>query len=157
MRANAMKTLLEEIAELRALPVAELVARYESAFGRTPRAKHREWLWKRIAWRLQEERLGGLSSIAKQRLEGLIDAIDIPLDERARSVTGRLVARPKQTPQATLVRVWRGREIRATPVEGGFDVDGVLYRSLSAAARAITGTNWNGRLFFGLTGRRRAQ
>jgi hypothetical protein len=53
--------------------------------------------------------------------------------------------------------VWRGREIRATPVDGGYEVEGVLYGSLSAAASAITGTRWNGKLFFGLTSKRKAQ
>jgi len=152
-----MKPITEEIADLRALPTDELVARYEAAYGKPPRARNREHLWKRIAWKLQEQRFGGLSSVARDRLEALIAQIDIPLAERTRTVTGRLSARPKASTTATLVRTWRGREIRATPVDGGFDVDGVLYRSLSAAARAITGSNWNGRLFFGLTDRKKAQ
>jgi hypothetical protein len=152
-----MKSITEAIAELRALPSEELVSRYEAVCGKPPRVRNREHLWKRIAWKLQEQRFGGLSGVAKERLEVLIAQIDIPLDERTRNVTGRLAARPRATTSATLVRVWRGREIRATPVHGGFEVDGVLYRSLSAAASAITGTRWNGKLFFGLTSKRKAQ
>lgn len=152
-----MKSIAEEVAKLRTLSVADLVARYEAAFGKTPRVKHKEYLWKRIAWKLQEQRFGGLSSVARDRLESLIAEIDIPIDECRRSVTGRLQARPKATTVATVSKVWRGTEFRATPVEGGYDVNGVLHRSLSAAAFAITGTKWNGRLFFGLTKARRAQ
>ena len=48
-----MKSITDEIGELRGLPIPELVARYEAAFGRAPRVRHREYLWKRIAWRIQ--------------------------------------------------------------------------------------------------------
>ncbi len=152
-----MKSIAEEIGELRALPISELVTRYEAAFGRAPRVRHREFLWKRVAWKLQEQRLGGLSTVAKERLDRLIAEIDIPLDECTRSATGRLRSPPKASTTATIVRTWRGTEYRATPVPGGYDVNGVLHRSLSAAAQAITGTKWNGRLFFGLTKPRKAQ
>jgi hypothetical protein len=46
------RTIPEEIDELRAMDVASLVARYEAVFGRAPRVKHREFLWKRIAWKI---------------------------------------------------------------------------------------------------------
>ncbi len=152
-----MKSIAEEIVALRALPVADLIARYEAAFGKPPRVRHREFLWKRIAWKIQERRFGGLSTVAKDRLEVLISEIDIPIEERTRTATGRLQARPTATTVATIVKNWRGTEYRATPVQGGYEVNGVLHRSLSAAAQAITGTKWNGRLFFGLTKARRAQ
>jgi hypothetical protein len=152
-----MKSIAEEVAALRALPVSELIARYELAFGQPPRVRHREYLWKRVGWKIQEQRFGGLSTAAKDRLEGLIAQIDIPIDEHMRTATGRLLARPTATTGATLVKNWRGTEYRATPVQGGYEVNGVLHRSLSAAAQAITGTKWNGRLFFGLTKTRRAQ
>src|SRR6185295_2101112 len=135
-----MKSIVGEIAELRTLPVADLVARYEAAFGKAPRVRHREYLWKRVAWKIQERRFGGLSTVAKDRLEALISEIDIPIDERMRSATGRLQARPRATTAATIVKVWRGTEFRATPVEGGYEVNGVVHASLSAAAYAITGT-----------------
>ncbi len=152
-----MKSVAEEIVALRALPISELVARYELAFGKAPRVRQPEFLWKRIAWKIQEQRFGGLSTVAKDRLEALIAEIDIPIAERTRDVTGRLQSRPTTTTVATLVKNWRGTEYRATPVQGGYEVNGVLHRSLSAAAQAITGTKWNGRLFFGLTKTRRAQ
>ena len=63
------KTIPEEIAELRAMAVPELVARYEAVFEKAPRVKHRSWLWRRIAWKIQEQRLGGLSTVAKAKLE----------------------------------------------------------------------------------------
>lgn len=151
-----MRSIAAEIETLRAAPVADLVARYAEVYGRPPRVKHREWLWKRIAWKIQERRYGGLSEVAKRRLKELIADIDLPLEDRSRTVTGALRRPAGQTAPAlgtVIVREWRGQEIRVTVVTDGFDWEGRVYRSLSAVARAVTGTKWNGRLFFGLSKR----
>ena len=152
-----MKSIPQEIAALRAMAVPELVERYEAVFGKPPRVKHREHMWKRIAWRIQEQRFGGLSQVAKRRLDELIAEIELPLGQR--TVNGKVArSRPGDPPVGTtLTRVWKGHEVRATAVEGGWEHDGVAYRSLSAVAKAVTGSHWNGRLFFGLTPRRRAR
>ena len=150
------KSITQEIAELRAMGVPELAERYETVFGRPPRVKHRDWLWRRIAWKIQEQRFGGLSEVAKRRLDELIAELDLPLSKE-RAVRGRL-ARPGDPPLGTtLTRVWKGREVRTTAVESGWEHDGVVHRSLSAVAKAVTGSHWNGRLFFGLKSRRRAR
>ena len=49
-----------------------------------------------------------------------------------------------------LLREWQGRTHHVTVVAGGFEYDGRVWRSLSAIARAITGSAWSGPLFFGL-------
>ena len=151
------------IAELRTLNVASLMERYEAAFGRPPRIKHREWLWRRIAWKVQEQRFGGLSTVAKRRLDELIAELDLPLGNNGTTVRGEVregrggSRRPTDPVLGTtLTRTWKGREIAATRVEGGWEHDGVVYRSLSAVAKAVTGSHWNGRLFFGLTKRKGA-
>lgn len=145
-----MKPVAEEIAELRAMTGGELVERYVQLFERQPRCKHPAWLLPRCAWRVQELRFGGLSDAAKARLEALIAEIDFPID----SVRGRATAPPSGTPGTTVSRVWRGREVRATSIEGGrWEHDGAVYRSLSAVAKHVTGSHWNGKLFFGLTRR----
>ncbi len=153
----ACRPITEEIAELRGMTVADLVVRYEQVFGKPPRAKHREWLWRRIAWRIQEQRFGGLSNVAKRRLDELIGELDVPLGER--TVRGKMNVRAKPGDPAmgtSLVREWRGTEVTATRVEGGWECDGVVHRSLSAVAKAMTGSHWNGKLFFGLTKRKGA-
>jgi hypothetical protein len=152
--------MIDEINELRAMEVPALVERYREVHGKEPRVRHKAFLWKRIAWRIQEQKFGGLSEAAKRRLEELIAEIDLPLGDRARTVTG--VLRPKRAPKGpavgtTIAREWRGQQITVRVVEGGFEWNGVAYRSLSAVAKAITGTHWNGRLFFGLAGRRVAR
>jgi hypothetical protein len=141
-----------EIAELRAMRVPELVERYAAVFGKPPRCKQPTWLWRRIAWKLQEQRFGGLSVAAKARLEELIAEIELPRG------TGRVVCETVKrvgstTPGTTVSRFWKGRQIRATAVEGGWEHEGTFYKSLSAVAKTITGSHWNGKLFFGLTRR----
>ncbi len=59
------------------------------------------------------------------------------------------------SPGTVITRTYRGRELRLLVLSDGFELDGVHYRSLSEAARAATGSRWNGRLFFGLTERKR--
>lgn len=149
-----MKPISEELAELRALRVPELVERYVAVFGRLPRCKQPTWLFKKIAWRIQEQRFGGLSKRAQERLEELIAEIDIDLGaERARV---KAPARNGTVLGATVSRVWKGRTVFATSVDGGWEHEGAVYRSLSAVAKHVTGSHWNGRLFFQLT-KRRAQ
>ena len=153
-------TITEEIQELRGMPVPALVIRYETEFGKPPRSKHREHLWRRIAWKIQERRFGGLSQVAKAKLDELIGELDLPLGQKPQVVTGEIGKKSKPGMPAVgtvLTRVWRGTEIRATVVENGIEHDGVVHRSLSAAACAITGSHWNGRLFFGLTVRKGAR
>ncbi len=151
-----MKPIAEEIEELRTMSVAELAPRYEEVFGRPPRVKHREWLWKRIAWKVQEQRFGGLSDVAKRRIDELIAEMDLPLGDDRRTVAGAL-RRPERPDGpavgTTLVRRWHGHDVHVRVVEGGYEHEGVIHKSLSATARAITGSHWNGRLFFGLTSR----
>ena len=146
---------LREINELRAMTVPELVVRYESVWGKPPRSKHKAFLWKRIAWKLEEARTGGLSTRAKARLEELMAEIKIDFENRSRTVSGALTktaARHRLSPGTTLIRQWRGQQISVRVLETGqLDWNGALYGSLTAVAKAVTGSHWNGRLFFGLT------
>ena len=145
-----MKSVATIINELRAMPVSDLVIEYESAFGKPPRVKHREWLWRKIAWRIQEQRFGGLSSVAMKRLDELIADLDIPLTTGS-TATGKIRSGP--ITGTTVRRVWKGIEIETVRIEGGWEYDGRVYRSLSAVAKAVTGAHWNGKLFFGLSRR----
>ena len=155
------KSITEEIAELRAMPTNKLVDRYRALFGHPPRVKHREHLWKRCAWKVQEQRFGGLSEVAKRRLDELIAEIRLPIEETQRTVTGRLRANGRSskagtTPVgSTLTRQWRGEEVRVQVVEGGFEHEGVVHRSLSAVAKAVTGSHCSGPAWFGLAPRRK--
>ncbi len=155
---TSRKTIAEEIAELRAMDVPRLVERYEALFGKPPRVRHKDWLWKRIAWKLQERRLGGLSKVAKARLEELIADIELPLAESTAKASAETSRDPKALlPGTYLMRIWHGQQIRVRVLDNGFDWDDQVFRSLSAVARAVTGAHWNGRLFFGLTKRKKTR
>ena len=153
-----MSDVTQEIEDLRQMATGDLVVRYEALFGKPPRRRNREHLWKRCAWKIQEQRFGGLSKVAKRRLEELVGEIDVPLGGQQRTVSGHLnvhVRPADHTVGTVFTRTWHGREVRTVAVEGGYECDGVVYRSLSAVAKAVTGAHWSGRRFFGLTQRKK--
>lgn len=149
-------TISEQIAALEKATTDELIAQYTELHGKGPRTRNRTWLQRRLAWKIQEQAFGGLSAPARAKLEDLIGRIDGPLGTGSPTVTRKMQpVRKPGTPSVgtTLVRVWRGTEYRVQVRDNGYELDGVLHRSMSAAAKAITGTHWNGKLFFGLTSR----
>ena len=153
----ASRSIAEEIAALRAMQVPELVERYEAVFGKRPRVKHQNWLWRRIAWKVQEQRFGGLSEVAKRRIDELIAELHVPLTGE-RTVRAKVQSHNGNLVTGTmLTRVWKGREIHATRTEEGWECESVVYRSLSAVAKAITGSHMSGPAFFGLTKRKRTR
>ena len=109
-----------------------------------PRTKSREWLIRRLAYRVQEERFGGLSATAKARLEQLVAEIEIPAAPPTNKNGDGLAI------GTVLVRAWRDRELRLEVTDEGYTLDGKVYGSLSAAAKAATGAHWNGRAFWGV-------
>ncbi|MBI3818423.1 MAG: DUF2924 domain-containing protein [Planctomycetes bacterium] len=145
------------VEELRKLSTDDLVAKYHEVYGKAPRIKHREFLWKRIAWKLTENDLGGLPNVAKARVEELVAQINIPRSESRRTVAGKL--KPSQGAASlkvgtVLQKTWRDQVIRVRVTEAGFEHNGETYKSLSAVAKAVTNTHWNGLLFFGLRERK---
>lgn len=97
-----------------------------------------------IAYRLQEKRLGGLSRESKRLLQQAIAIAQ--WDNAAAPPTRRL------SPGTRLVRDWHGTGHTVTVLDDGFEYDGRTWRSLTAIAKAITGSHRNGPAFFGLTG-----
>jgi hypothetical protein len=151
MKAASDPAVLAELARLEKLPSAELVAEYRRLFGEEPRCRHRVWLFRNCAWRVQELAYGGLSQAAQGRLAQLMAEVRIP------GIDGPALAAPVRPPDPTappvgtvLEREWRGQRIRVTATAAGYDLDGRTFRSLSAIAQHVTGTKWNGRAWFGL-------
>jgi len=140
------------LAQLAALPnksTAELKQLWRELHDREPASLNREFLIKRLAYRIQELEHGGLSARAEAKLDRLIAEEDLRLK-------GKQPVRRGDRPIAgtRLVRQWQGVEHTATVLVDGFEYQGRPYRSLSAIARAITGTRWNGPLFFGIRNHR---
>ncbi|RKY19804.1 MAG: DUF2924 domain-containing protein [Planctomycetota bacterium] len=146
-----MTTLASQIAQLPHLPLAELVTRYTAAFGTEPPIRQSVWLWRRLAWQMQADARGGLSDAATARLETLT----AQLPRTTRPVEG--IRRPGDlVPGQHLERPYKGNTVRVAVLDSGFEWDGATYTSLSAVAKAVTGSkSINGRLWFGLTKRKR--
>lgn len=156
----------QKVSELRRMTVGDLRREYAEVFGEQTRSFHKEFLVRRIAWRIQANAEGGLPERARRRaLEIATDSdlrmrapgparVPIPLATTApvgTVVTKRLEVPPDERlpmPGARLTRVYRGRTIEVDVLPNGFEYEGTVYRSLSAVAQAVTGAHWNGYLFF---------
>ena len=140
-----MTELIARIAALKTTPTPDLQAQWRELFESEPPRRNRGYLESRIAYRIQELEHGGLSPATIARLEALGDELDGgDATVRKRRVDDRPVAGTR------LIREYQGVEHCATVLADGFEYQGRPYKSLSAVARAITGTRWNGPLFFGL-------
>ncbi|MTH60040.1 DUF2924 domain-containing protein [Paracoccus litorisediminis] len=141
--------VLTRLAALKTAPMAVLKAQWLELFDSAPPPFNRRHLEARLAYRLQELSHGGLAPATLRRLEVLGETFE-------RSGNGEVSARAGLKPitGTRLVREWRGIEHAVTVTAEGFEWQGRPYRSLSAIARAITGTRWNGLVFFGLKNHR---
>ncbi len=157
--------ILMEIENLRRASLAGLCAKYREVFHEEPRSRHREHLFRRIAWRLQALVEGDLSERARGRAQQIAQDADLrmvaPRDfftvagESIRTVPGDRNQgkqdRRLPIPGTLLNRNWKGRNILVEILAKGFRYETRHYSSLSAIAVEITGTRWNGLAFFGLT------
>jgi hypothetical protein len=135
--------ILTQVAELPTLPTPKLKAMWRELTGTEPPPYNRTFLIKRLAYRIQELAFGGLSVQAERRLDDLVDELDGKKKPKAKDMTAPIVG-------TKLIREWQGVMQEVTALADGFEWQGRRYQSLSAVARAITGTRWNGPLFFGL-------
>jgi hypothetical protein len=154
-----------EVAAMRRMGPKELRARYAEVFGETTSAGNKAWLVRRIAWRLQALAEGDLSERARRRAEELAHDADLrmgPPRERpadaapaAAPVAAAGPARDPRLPPAgsVLARVYRGETLQVRVLADGFEFEGAAYPSLSAVAKAITGSHCNGFLFFKMAGK----
>ncbi len=140
-----MTELIARIAALKTTPTQDLQAQWRELFETEPPRRNRGYLESRIAYRIQELEHGGLAPATVARLEALGETLDGgDVTVRKRRVDDRPVAGTR------LIREYQGVEHCVTVMADGFEYQGRPYTSLSAVARAITGTRWNGPLFFGL-------
>jgi hypothetical protein len=150
-------TLIRQIDALRQMTVMQLKDKYLQLFGEPTRSGNKDFLCKRLAWRIQSLAEGGLSERARRRADELARDADIRLTiPRSAEMVPKTVTAPLRSdirvplPGAVLTRRYKGRTVQVTVLADGFEHEGTRYRSLSAIAKAITGTHWNGLLFFGL-------
>ena len=152
--------IVNEVATLRRLSVAQLRQRFAELFGETTNASNRTWLTKRILWRMQALAEGDLTERARQRAAQLARDADLRLNAPHNKATTTATATPQPVsmpapidqrlppPGTILTRPYKGQLVQVQVLTEGFAYGGRVYGSLSAVAKAITGSHTNGYLFF---------
>lgn len=150
----------KELAALQRMTPAQLREKYVEVFGETSRSGHKQWLVKRIIWRMQANAEGGLSEREKRRAMELANEADLrlkappapkPAEGRTVTTTARFDGDNRvPMPGAVITRDYKGQHLAVHVLRDGFEFEGQTYKTLSAVAKAITGTHTNGFLFFKL-------
>lgn len=152
--------LEEELAALQEMTTDELRDRYAEVFGVEPRSRHKAYLIRKIAWRIQANAEGDLSERARRRAAELaVDAEVRTTPPRGQAVTPK-PRTPKKadvsndprlpSPGTAITRKYKGRTLEVRVQRDGFEYEGERYKTLSAVAKAITGSHCNGFRFFNL-------
>ena len=151
-----------EIAALQRMTVKQLRQKYMEVFDEETNGHNKAWLVKRIAWRLQARAEGGLSDRARLRASALADDADLrmnpppmkaapPVEDDAPVRVLKFQTDDRLPPPGTVItRKYKGEVLQVKVLPHGFEYDGEVYASLSAVAKAITGSHCNGFLFFRL-------
>lgn len=143
------KTVLRQIEELSRMPLEQLRKRWTDLMGTEPAGFRRDYLVRRLAYRVQELAYGGLSAKVRKELAAIAEAATPQATTKARR---RRKAKGHQLqPGTRLLREWHGQQYEVVVQEDGFLFGGKQYRSLSAIAKVITGAVWNGRRWFGIS------
>jgi hypothetical protein len=162
-------SLTDDLAALPTLTMAQLRCRYAELFGEASHATNKTWLIRRLAWRLQVLALGDLSQRARDRAAQLANHADLrlsppgkpvgpprlPLTAESTATAPSVAAVPPDSrlppPGSVLTRVYKGQQLQVTVLASGFAFQDKIFPSLSALAKAITGSHCNGYHFFRLT------
>ena len=151
MREN----VTEQIQVLKNATLSTIQERYKELFNvaEVPCA-NKPYLIKKIAYRLQETVCGGLSYEAKSQIAKFIEKYD-PINNKALrsdATIKRNISRDRRLPiPGTLItKNYKGTDIRVKILEKGFECNGKIYRTLTAIAKEVTGSHWNGYLFFNM-------
>ena len=152
-----------EVAQMRRMTVGELKAKFVEVCGEEPRSRNKQWLIKRLAWKMQAHEYGGLSEAALRRAKEIADMCDLsdlrltaPKQSQiaasaATAISPMAADRRLPMPGTLITRKYKGQTLNVLVRQDGFEFEGERFKSLSAVARRITGSAWNGYLFFGLT------
>ena len=141
-------TVLAQLSALKIAPIGALKQKWRDLFEKEPPPYNRRFLESRLAYRVQELAYGGLKPETIERLDALANELEANPSIRRRQPKTRPIAGTR------LIREWKGVEHCITVRDEDFEYQGRPFQSMSAIARAITGTRWNGLVFFGLKNQR---
>ncbi|MCP5399858.1 MAG: DUF2924 domain-containing protein [Sphingomonas sp.] len=137
--------VLARLAALKTMTVKELKAEWSKLMGSEAPNNSSQFMIQRLSYRIQELAFGGMSKPLVRTLDALADEYE------GKKVRKSVIADPRNPIIGTrLIREWNGTEHTVTVLKDGFDWQGQRFKSLSAIAKTITGTSWNGYRFFGL-------
>ena len=138
---SAMDQMRKLMKEVESMEIQALRAEFHRLYGDIPHPVNTRTLKNRIIYRIQEMYLGGLCEVDKNLLAQFVSPKKIPLPTQK----GRIA------PAVHYIREWKGKTYDVTVISDKcFECEGKRYKSLSAVAREITGTRWNGKVFFGV-------
>jgi hypothetical protein len=156
----------KEVASMKRLTTNELKEHFEAVCGQPPRSHNRDWMIKKIVWRMQANAEGGLPERVRQRALAMADDADL----RKRPPTSfsqqiKLASEqttvidpgrdPRLPPAGDVIqKSYKGQSLVIRVNDSDFDFNGITYSTLSAVAKAITGSHVNGFLFFKLNGKK---
>ena len=162
---EAVASMAGKLVALETMTVAELGARYEEAFGEPTRSHNKEYLKKQIAWRIQEQAEGGLSKHARVLAAEIGGTAKVRWRRQngggAEPLPGASPRNERDLrlppPGTTITRKYKGTVHEVVVLQDGFEYLGQRHANLSRIAKLITGTNWNGFLFWRLQTRARSE
>ena len=150
------ETKLAEIMELKENSLGELKARYQELFSQEPTSNNTVFLWRKIAYRIQELEHGGLSTETESRITDLIERYN-PVNNKTLRPEGDTPRkdftsydRRLPVPGTVITKEYKGKSLAVKVLAKGFEFNGKTYKSLTAIAKEVTGAHWNGYLFFKL-------
>ena len=151
-------SIAAEVQILQKMSVEELRQKWAEVFGQETKQRHRIYLWKRLARKLQEDQLPKLTPKEEAKVAEYRDLIrQLPPErwfpgKRRGRVAVKGSPKDRRTPPigTVITREYKDHEVAVKVLDDGFEYGGQVFRSLSAIAKEVTGTTWNGPAFFGL-------
>ena len=140
MRENIQRKMnvRTELARLQTMELDELKNYWREVYGKEAPDCGKVFLRKQLSFRVQELQYGGISETAQAVL---VEAGNLP---KLKPNSGGVL------PGTRFERDWTGEIHVVIATATGFEYKNQNFRSLSGVAFAITGTQWNGKKFFGV-------
>ena len=154
------ESILSQITALKEMPARELRKKYEEVFNdKKAASNNRVYLWKKIAYRIQELEYGSISGEAQAKVSQLMEEYD-PINNKALRPEKPVEEKPQRPstardrrlpiPGTVITKEYKNNTVQVKVLEKGFEYNGKVYKSLTAIAKELTGAHWNGYLFFSL-------
>lgn len=138
--------IIKKVMLLQTMKTADLERMWGKFYDHPPEISSRQHMTAKIAYKLQELAYGGVDETTETKIKACAKKVQTPLDKSKKTKKYKPMIGSK------IVKEYNGALIEVLVVQDGFAYNGEVFKSLSAVARKITGTNWNGLRFFGVKG-----